>query len=48
MVSGPEEALAGLEIIGRVGGDQLELEGQLKLAVSDLREARERGLTGYV
>ncbi len=48
VVSGPEEALAGLEIIGRVGGDQLELEGQLNLAVSDLRDARERGLTGYV
>jgi hypothetical protein len=37
-----------LTIIGRVGGDRLELEGQLNLAVSDLREARERGLSGYV
>ena len=44
MVSGDEDALAGFEIIGRVGGDQLELEGQLKVAVSELREARERGL----
>src|SRR5262249_40175859 len=48
VVSGPEEALAGFAIIGRVGGDQLEIKGQLKLAVSDLREARDRGLIGYV
>jgi phosphoribosylformylglycinamidine synthase subunit PurL len=48
VVSGSEAALAGSTIIGRVGGDQLELEGQLKLAVSELREARERGLIGYV
>jgi phosphoribosylformylglycinamidine synthase subunit PurL len=48
VVSGAPEALEGLPIIGRVGGDRLELEGQLNLAVSDLREARERGLSGYV
>ena len=48
VVSGAPEALEGLTIIGRVGGDRLELEGQLNLAVSDLREARERGLSGYV
>ncbi len=48
LVSGPEDALVGFEIIGRVGGDQLELEGQLRLAVSELREARARGLAGYV
>jgi phosphoribosylformylglycinamidine synthase II len=48
VVSGAPEALEGLTIIGRVGGDRLELEGQLNLAVSDLREAREHGLSGYV
>jgi phosphoribosylformylglycinamidine synthase II len=48
VVSGAPEALEGLTIIGRVGGDRLELEGRLNLAVSDLREARERGLSGYV
>jgi phosphoribosylformylglycinamidine synthase subunit PurL len=48
VVSGPPEVLDGLTIIGQVGGDRLELEGYLKLAVSELRDARERGLTGYV
>ncbi len=48
VVSGDEDALAGFEIIGRVGGAQLVLEGQLKVAVSELREAREHGLAGYV
>jgi phosphoribosylformylglycinamidine (FGAM) synthase-like enzyme len=48
IVSGPASALAGLEIIGRVGGDELELEGQLKLAVSELHEVRERGLAQFV
>jgi phosphoribosylformylglycinamidine synthase len=48
IVSGPEEALTGLAIIGRVGGDRLQLQGILDLAVSELRQARERGLTGYV
>jgi hypothetical protein len=44
IVSGPESALERFRIIGRVGGDVLEIEGQLKLAVSELHEARERGL----
>ena len=48
IVSGREEALAGLSIIGRVGGDRLQLQGILELAVSELRQARERGLAGYV
>jgi phosphoribosylformylglycinamidine (FGAM) synthase-like enzyme len=48
VVSGPEDALAGHLIIGHVGGDQLILEGQLKLAVSALREVRERGLVGFL
>jgi phosphoribosylformylglycinamidine synthase len=44
IVSGPEEALAGFRVVGRVGGDALEIVGQLKLAVSELRAAWERGL----
>jgi phosphoribosylformylglycinamidine synthase len=48
IVSGPEVALTGLTIIGRVGGDELELPGHLKLAVSDLAAARERGLAQYL
>jgi phosphoribosylformylglycinamidine synthase subunit PurL len=47
VVSGPEEALAGLQIIGRVGGSDLEVDGW-KVAVSDLRAARERGLAQYL
>jgi phosphoribosylformylglycinamidine synthase subunit PurL len=48
VVSGPEDALAGHPVIGHVGGDQLILEGQLKLAVSALREVHERGLVGFL
>jgi phosphoribosylformylglycinamidine synthase subunit PurL len=47
IVSGPDEALAGLPIIGRVGGSDLEVD-DWKLAVSDLRAARERGLARYL
>ncbi len=48
VVSGPEQALAGLTVIGRVGGDALELEGRLKLPVSDLAAARELGLAHFL
>jgi phosphoribosylformylglycinamidine synthase len=48
VVSGHADALTGFQIIGTVGGDELELEDVLKLAVSDLRAARERGLAGFV
>jgi len=52
IVSGRERALAelggltgpGVAIIGRAGGSELEIEGRLRLAVSTLAEARERGL----
>jgi phosphoribosylformylglycinamidine synthase len=44
VVSGPEEALAEWTVIGRVGGDELEISGQLKLPISTLREAWEVGL----
>ncbi|HEY3728353.1 MAG TPA: AIR synthase-related protein, partial [Solirubrobacteraceae bacterium] len=48
IVSGSAEALDGFAVIGRVGGDSLELEGTLEVPVSDLREAFEHGLTGFV
>jgi len=48
IVSGREEDLAGHRIIGRVGGDTLELSGQLRLAVSELHNVRERGLAGFL
>ena len=48
VVSGPEHALAGFDVIGHVGGEALELEGVLKVALSELRDARERGLTGFL
>jgi phosphoribosylformylglycinamidine (FGAM) synthase-like enzyme len=44
VVSGPAEALAGLPIIGEVGGEALEIEGRLNIAVSALRAAWEGGL----
>jgi phosphoribosylformylglycinamidine synthase len=48
VVSGPEAALTGLPIIGRVGGDALEIDGLVNLAVSVLRDARARGLSQYL
>jgi phosphoribosylformylglycinamidine synthase II len=48
LVSGPAQALAGLEIIGQVGGPALELGNDVKVAVSALAEARERGLLGFL
>ena len=48
IVSGPGAALAGSTVIGTVGGDALELAGVLKVAVSELTAARERGLSQFV
>jgi phosphoribosylformylglycinamidine synthase len=48
IVSGPEDALADGLIIGRVGGTELEIAGELKLAVSELEASREGGLAGLV
>jgi len=48
IVSGPDAVLTGLTIIGRVGGDALELDGLVKVAVSDLAGAREHGLAQYL
>jgi phosphoribosylformylglycinamidine synthase subunit PurL len=43
-----EEALAGFQLLGRVGGSELEVNGVLKLPVSELRGAREGGLAELV
>jgi phosphoribosylformylglycinamidine synthase subunit PurL len=48
VVSGPDAALREFTIIGRVGGDALEIAGRLKLAVSELHRVREHGLAEYV
>jgi phosphoribosylformylglycinamidine synthase subunit PurL len=49
LVSGREEDVARIgTVIGRVGGAELEIAGQLKLAVSELEAARARGLVGFV
>ena len=47
IVSGLEAALTGLEIIGSVGGGDLRL-GEMKIAVSELAAARDRGLARYL
>jgi phosphoribosylformylglycinamidine synthase II len=44
IVSGTAEDLAGLEVIGEVGGDVLEIEGVLDLPISGLTEAHASGL----
>jgi phosphoribosylformylglycinamidine synthase len=48
IVSGPAKALAEMTVIGRVGGFELAIDGELALAVSELRDAREHGLAKLV
>jgi phosphoribosylformylglycinamidine synthase subunit PurL len=49
VVSGAYEVVASMgRVIGSVGGDALELVDQLRVAVSELRAAREEGLAGFV
>jgi phosphoribosylformylglycinamidine synthase subunit PurL len=48
IVSGPQDALTGLQLIGRVGGDALEIEGVANVAVSVISDARDRGLAQYL
>jgi phosphoribosylformylglycinamidine synthase len=49
IVSGEEDAVARIgTVIGRVGGTELEIVGQLKLAVSELRDAWAGGLAELV
>jgi phosphoribosylformylglycinamidine synthase subunit PurL len=47
IVSGPESALAGLAVIGRVGGTALELEELLSVPVSELVESWRDGLVEF-
>ncbi|MGH2914222.1 MAG: AIR synthase-related protein, partial [Solirubrobacteraceae bacterium] len=48
VVSGPAHALAGLTVIGQVGGDDLRLRGLLTIGVRELAERRDRGLAEYL
>jgi phosphoribosylformylglycinamidine synthase II len=48
VVSGPDAALTGLPIIGRVGGNALEIDGLVNIAVSVMRDTRARGLSQYL
>ena len=48
VVSGAEEALRGLAIIGRVGGSALELEAVLSVEVSRLAQARAGGSASFL
>jgi phosphoribosylformylglycinamidine synthase len=48
IVSGSRDALAGFVVIGEVGGDALAIEGLLEVGVSELRSARDGGLTEWV
>ena len=48
IVSGPEEALRGLPILGHVGGSALTLEGILDVEVSRMAEARSGGLARFM
>jgi phosphoribosylformylglycinamidine (FGAM) synthase-like enzyme len=48
IVSGPDAALTGQTIIGRVGGDALSIAGALTVAVAELAEARGNGLAAFV
>ena len=48
LVSGSEEALRGLAVIGRVGGSVVELEGVLSVELSRLADARNSGLVRFM
>jgi phosphoribosylformylglycinamidine synthase II len=48
IVSGPEEALRGLTILGHVGGSRLKLDATVDIEVSQLAEARSGGLARFI
>jgi phosphoribosylformylglycinamidine synthase len=49
IVSGPEDAVRDLGVVlGRVGGERLEIDGLLDLAVSEMARARDGGLRRFV
>jgi phosphoribosylformylglycinamidine synthase len=45
IVSGSAQALDGLQIIGRVGGSELSIEGRLAVSVAELEQTWSGGLT---
>jgi phosphoribosylformylglycinamidine synthase subunit PurL len=48
IVAGAREDLAGLPIIGEVGGDTVAIDGLLSVPVFDLAETHARGLGALV
>ncbi len=48
VVSGDEHAVAGFRVIGRVGGDELEIEGALAVPIAELSSAWNDGLSPFV
>ena len=48
IVSGSEEALRGLPVIGRVGGETLRIEGVLDVEIAQLTAARSEGLVRFL
>ena len=48
LVSGSEEELSGLPIIGRVGGTALSVEGVLSIEVARLADVRGLGLEQFM
>jgi phosphoribosylformylglycinamidine synthase subunit PurL len=48
IVSGPESALDGFDVIGRVGGESLEIPGVLSVPVAELAQARDDGLKPFL
>jgi phosphoribosylformylglycinamidine synthase subunit PurL len=48
VVSGAGLSDAGFDVIGRVGGDSLEIAGRLKVGLAELREVWEGGLSRFV
>jgi phosphoribosylformylglycinamidine synthase subunit PurL len=48
IVSGPQTALIGQTIIGRVGGDRLSIGGELSVTVAECDQARSGGLARFI
>jgi phosphoribosylformylglycinamidine synthase len=48
IVSGPEAALTGQTIIGRVGGERLSIGDELSVSIAELDDARGGGLAKFI
>jgi len=48
VVSGPEAAMTGLAIIGRVGGERLSIGDELSVSIAELDDARSGGLAKFI